>query len=156
MATVTSPDRDRWATGSGDGARRGSTNRPAARLAAVVLTFVEAGALLGVAVWWGTAAVRGAGVRGSEVFLIAFALGVALVLAAAARSLALGRRGARGPVVTWQVLQAVTATTVLGVPQARVWAGLAIALSVALVALLMTPGVAVVPTGARSSPPEPG
>ena len=143
--SVTSPDRDGRAPGY----------RPAARTAAVLLTFAQAGALIGVAVWWLTG-VREDGIRGSEVFLIAFALGVALVLAAAARGLARGRRGARGPILTWQVLQAVTATTLLGVPQARVWAGIAVASSAALVVLLMTPGVAVVPTGVRSAPPEPG
>jgi hypothetical protein len=128
-----------------------AAQRPAARAAAVFLTLAEAAALLALAVWWITG-LRVAGIRGAEVFLIAFAIGVAAVLAASARALARRRRAARGPIVTWQVLQAVTAATLLGVPQARAWAGLALGWSAALVVLLMIPGV----SGDRPAPPERG
>ena len=121
-----------------------------------MLTLVEAGALLGVAGWWTTQAAEGGitagegGITAAEVFLIVFAAGVALVLAAAARALARGRRGARGPILTWQVLQAITATTVLGVPQARLWAVVAIAWAAALFALLI---ISAGPAGSPA-PPE--
>jgi hypothetical protein len=129
--------------------------RSAARTAAVVLTALEACGLLGVALWWGVGAIGGAGVRGSEVFLAAFALGVAAVLVAAACLLARGRPGARGPIVTWQVLQAATATAVLGVPAAGVWAVAAVVVALAVVVLLLVPGVAAVRSGAAPVPPGP-
>ena len=127
--------------------------RAIARAAAVLLIALEGCALLGIVVGWLAGVVRGGGLRGSEVFLAVFALGVAAALVAAGRTVALGRRGARGPIVTWQVLQAATATTVLGVPAARPWAVAAVAVAAVVVLLVLTPGVAAVRSG-PDGPPE--
>ena len=153
--------RNRYKEGSVAGAGSGPAvgrvpagrGRTGARAAAVALVALEACALLGVVVWWVVGTLRGGDLRGSELFLAAFALGVAAVLVTAARALALGRRGARGPIVTWQVLQAATATTVVGVPGARVWAVAAVAGSAVVVLLVLAPGVAAVRPG-PDGPPE--
>ena len=138
----------------GGDAAPSARSRAVARTAVAVLTIAEACGLLGVALWWASGAIRGGEVRGSEAFLAVFALAVAAVLVASVRLLVRGRRGARGPVVTWQVLQAATATTVLGVPAARGWAAGAVVVAVVVVALLLVPGVAAVRSGVDPAPPE--
>jgi len=73
-----------------------------------VLVVLQAGALVGMAVAFVTDLVRGVSeLPGATVFLAVFALGVAAVLVLAARGLWAGRRWARSPVMTWQVLLVV-------------------------------------------------
>lgn len=55
--------------------------------------------------------VAGTGRVGVGLFLAAFAWGLAAVLVACARSLVAGHRGARSPVITWQLFQLVIAGT---------------------------------------------
>lgn len=112
---------------------------PRAWTVAALLVVIEAVGLAGVVVWWLVTAVGGRMQGPSEPFLAAFALAVAVALLAASRMLVRGRRGARAPVITWQLLQAATATTVLGVPQAVGWAVGALVLSGLVVVLLLLP-----------------
>ena len=80
-----------------------------------VLVLLQAGALVGLAVAWTADLVRGASaLPAATVFLALFALGVAAVLVLAARGLWAGRRWARSPVMTWQVLLVVMAIGWLG------------------------------------------
>jgi hypothetical protein len=54
---------------------------------------------------------RGIGAVGVNLFLAAFAWGIAAVLFAATRGLRAGRRWGRSPVITWQLFQVVIAIT---------------------------------------------
>ena len=87
---------------------------PATVRTAVVLVLAEAAALTLAALGWLVQVVAGA-TEGTSVawFLLAFVVGVAGVLVLSARTLRRGGRGGRAPVVTWQLLQAATAGTVL-------------------------------------------
>ena len=112
-------------------------------LVGVVLVLLEACALVvvsGVAV---ASLVRGdAALPGAMVFFAAFCLLVALVLAQASRALLGGRRWARSPVITWQVLLGVMAVGWLGV-EATVAAAAVLLVAVAItVCLLLPPAVA--------------
>ena len=91
-----------------------------------VLVLLEATLLVGVGIAFGAQLVRGASVPGAAVFLLVFMLGVAAVLVASTRGLWRGRRWARSPVLTWQLLLAVLAFGWLGV-EATWWAGLVLA-----------------------------
>jgi hypothetical protein len=73
---------------------------------------------------------------GVSLFLVVFALGVAAVLVAAARGLLQGRRWARSPVATWQILQAVVAVSSLQVGVTP-WVVVALVLAVVVLVLLM-------------------
>jgi hypothetical protein len=108
-----------------------------------VLVVLEAGALVGMAVVWLTELVRGESqLPGATVFLVVFAVGVAAVLVLAARGLWAGRRWARSPVMTWQVLLVVMAVGWLGADPA--WWIVAVLVSALLVGvgLLLPPVVA--------------
>lgn len=87
---------------------------PATVRTALVLVLAEAAALTVAALGWLVRVVAGA-VEGTSVawFLVTFVMGVAGVLVLSARTLRRGARGGRAPVVTWQLLQAATAVTVL-------------------------------------------
>ena len=65
--------------------------RAIARAAAVLLIALEGCALLGIVVGWLAGVVRGGGLRGSEVFLAVFALGVAAALLSGGRQWQIGR-----------------------------------------------------------------
>jgi len=82
--------------------------RPAA-LAVVCLTvLLQAASLLGLGAAWATDLARGrSDVPGATVFLMVFAWAVAAVLTFGARSLWRGRRVARAPIFTWQLILAV-------------------------------------------------
>ena len=81
---------------------------------AVVAVLTEVTALVGLALWWVVEMARGqASALGVALFLVVFALGVAAVLLGSVRALRRGRRWARGPVMTWQLLQGATAFAVL-------------------------------------------
>lgn len=87
---------------------------PATVRTAAVLVLAEAAALTVAALGWLVQVVAGA-TEGSSAawFLLVFVVGVAGVLVRSARTLRRGARGGRAPVVTWQLLQAATALTVL-------------------------------------------
>ena len=116
--------------------------RPQLLTAAAVLVVAEAVVIAGAAVLW---LVRTGGGEAASVpvalFLVAFAAGVAVGLGAAARALRRGRRGARAPVITWQLLQGATCLTLLqaGVAPALAWLGLAVAALVVVLILLSPP-----------------
>lgn len=95
--------------------------------------------------------VVGDGRVGVVLFLAAFAWGLAAILVACARSLVAGHRGARSPVITWQLFQIVIAGTwlqesVSGPPLAL--AGVAV---VVLVGMLSPAVVAATTRSARPS-----
>ena len=101
-----------------------------------------AAALTVAALGWLVRVVAGA-TEGTSVawFLVAFVMGVAGVLVLSARTLRRGARGGRAPVVTWQLLQAATAVTVLqggpALPVAMV-AVLALVVGAVVVGLLVS------------------
>ncbi len=79
-------------------------------MVACLVVLLEAAALLGMAVAFGVDVVRGRAIDvGSTVAMAVFFAGVALLLGGAARALWRGRRWGRGPVLTWQLLQALSA-----------------------------------------------
>jgi hypothetical protein len=90
--------------------------RPPLLVVVVAAVALEAALLVGVAVLEAAAALRGeAAVPGSALALGAMALLVGGFLLLCARGLWHGRRWARGPVATWQLLQlAVAVPMVLG------------------------------------------
>ncbi|MDC7122912.1 hypothetical protein OMK64_15370 [Cellulomonas fimi] len=73
-------------------------------------------------------------------FLVAFCAGVAALLVLAARGLWAGRRWARSPVMTWQVLLVVLALGWLG-QEVAVWAVAVLVVAVAVGVLLLLPPV---------------
>jgi hypothetical protein len=84
------------------------SGRPAVLALVCVLVVVQAGLLIGLAAAWGIGLVQGESrLPAATVFLVLFALGVAAVLVLGARGLWAGRRWARSPVMTWQVLLVV-------------------------------------------------
>lgn len=115
---------------------------PATVRTAVVLVLTEAAALMLAALGWLVQVVAGATVATSAAwFLLAFVVGVAGVLVLSARMLRRGARGGRAPVLTWQLLQAATAVTVLqggpALPVATV-AALALVVGAVVVGLLLS------------------
>ncbi len=73
---------------------------------------------------------------GVSLFIVVFALGVAALLVAAVRGLLQGRRWARSPVATWQILQGVVAVSSLQVGVTP-WVVVALGLAVVVLVLLM-------------------
>ncbi|WP_343035301.1 hypothetical protein [Cellulomonas septica] len=85
--------------------------------------------------------VRGAtALAAPTAFLVAFCVGIAALLALAARGLWAGRRWARSPVMTWQVLLVVLAVGWLG-QEVTAWAVAVLAVAVAVGVLLLLPSV---------------
>ena len=79
--------------------------RPALLAVLCLVILVQAAVLVGLGGAWLKDLVTGASqLPGATVFLVAFALGIAALLIAAARALWNGRRWARSPVLTWQLL----------------------------------------------------
>lgn len=94
-----------------------------------------------MAVAWVLELVRGAvQVPAATVFLALFALGVAAVLTLSARGLWAGRRWARSPVLTWQVLLVVMAVGWLGYDVAA-WAVALLASALVVAVGLVVPSV---------------
>ena len=104
--------------------------RPPLLAVVCLLTLLEAAAAVGLAVAWVVDLVSGVSVRpAATVFLVVFGLAVALVLAASARGLWRGRRWARSPVMTWQIMLVVLSLGWVGAdPAPWAWAVLAVAL----------------------------
>lgn len=93
--------------------------RPRVLALVAVGVLVEVAALTAGAAWSVAAALTGrATSAGVAAFVGVFALGVGAALVAAVRALRRGSRGARGPLATWQLLQAATGLTLLGVADA--------------------------------------
>ncbi|WP_435736740.1 hypothetical protein V5D56_18530 [Cellulosimicrobium sp. PMB13] len=120
---------DRPETGPGD--------RPAALVALVVGVLVEALALaVGGVVVLVELVAGGSQSVGVSLFLVVFALGVAALLVLSVRGLLHGRRWARSPVATWQILQLVVAISTLQ-SGATAWVAAALVLAVVVLVLLM-------------------
>lgn len=113
----------------------------------VVATLLEALALVGGAVVVVVGVVAdGATSPAMAVALVVLALAFAALLALSARALAEGRRWARSPVATWQLLQGLGAFTAFQQTHAPL-ALVVVALSLAVLVLLMTPPVVRATTG---------
>ncbi len=124
-------------------------DRPAALVVVCLLTLLEAAAAVGLAVAWGADLVRGISVRpAATVFLIVFGLAIAFVLAASARGLWRGRRWARSPVMTWQIMLVVLSVGWLGV-ESTVWAWGVLVTAVVVGVGLLLPAVVAVTTATR-------
>lgn len=126
--------------------RPAGTVRPRALLLACLLVLVEAAALAAAAVV-GVVALLGGGDVGPVLFLVALALGVALLLATAARGLWAGRRWGRGPVLTAQIMVVVTAATWWGAGGGP-WALVPVVVAVGVTVAVLLPSVVAV-TSAR-------
>ena len=88
---------------------------PAPLAAALLAVVLEAAALLGMAVAFLLDVVRGLVVDVSTTVAMAvFFVGLALLLLVGARALWRRRRWGRGPVITWQLLQAFVAVATAG------------------------------------------
>lgn len=115
---------------------------PGLVLAVVGLVLAQALVLAVAAVGMLVALVRGSQMPGPVVFLVALAAGVAALLVGAGRALLRGRRWARSPVMTWQILLVVLSVGWIG-SEAGPWAVGVLAVAVAVgVGLLLPPVVA--------------
>lgn len=121
----------------------------------LVVVVLEAVALVVLAGQGVVAVVRGdSSAVGVTLFLVAFFLAMAAVLLLCVRALLAGRRGARAPVVTWQLLQAATAVTLIPSGSPTAWA--ALGASLVVVVLMMTrPVVEHTVPAARRGPADP-
>ncbi len=118
------------------------TRAPALVAAVAALVVLEALVAAGMAVAFVVDLFRGTQIPAAVVFLAACGAGVALTLVLAARGLWAGRRWARSPVMTWQVLLVVLSVGWLGV-EVSLWAVLVLAVAVVVaVGLLLPPVVA--------------
>ena len=116
---------------------------PAVRVAAVGAVGEGVALTAGAVIWLVALVTRGSSSVGVVVFLVLFALGLAVALAGAARALLRGSARARGPIVTWQLLQAATAVAILQVPARPTW--LTVVGAVALVVALVVAAAALTP-----------
>ena len=125
-------------------------SQPTALLVVCLLVLVEAAAMLGLAIAWLIDLLRGnAEIPGALAFLVAFSLGVAVLLAVGARGLRDGRRWARGPVMTWQILLVALSVAWIG-NGAPAWTIPILAVALAVAAGLLLPTV-VAATTARGT-----
>jgi hypothetical protein len=107
------------------------------------LVLLQAGLAVGLAAAWAVDVLRGESrLPGASVFLALFAVGVALVLAGCVRGLWRGRRWARSPVMTWEILLVVMSFGWLGSDPAPWVVGVLASAVLAGVALLLPPVVA--------------
>ena len=118
--------------------------RPPAVAGAALLLLGEALALLAGALWGVVVMATGSATDvGIAAAVVVFALLLCAAVLASARGLWRGRRAARAPAVGWQVLQGATAAALLQVAGLGaglvVAAGLALAMAVTVVGLLLTP-----------------
>ncbi|WP_308169164.1 hypothetical protein [Cellulomonas hominis] len=113
---------------------------PAAVRVLSALVLVQAVALLGVAVALVVGLVRGTSLPGPVAFMAVLALGVAALLAGAARALLGGHRWGRAPVLTVQILLVVLAVGWLGSGVAA-WFVVVLVLAVVTAVLVVVPPV---------------
>lgn len=100
--------------------------------------------------------VRGdAALPGAMVFFAAFCLLVAVVLVQAGRALLVGKRWARSPVITWQVLLGVMAVGWLGV-EVTVAAAAVLLVAVGVTVCLLLPSAVAFTTGTGQASRGPG
>jgi hypothetical protein len=117
-----------------------------------LLVTLEAAAFLGLGIAWTADVVRGAATMpGASLFLAAFGIGIALLLLLAARGLWRGRRWARSPVITWQILLVVLAIGWLGA-QPSAWAVVVLVVATLVGVGLLLPSVVAVTTPPRDAP----
>jgi hypothetical protein len=129
--------------------------RPPLLAVVCLLTLLEAALAAGLGIAWAVDLVTGrADAPAATAFLALFALGIACLLAACARGLWRGRRWARSPVMTWQVLLVVLAVGWLGA-EVTVWAVLVLAVALAVGVGLLLPPVVAATTGTGSPTAEP-
>jgi len=96
--------------------------------------------------------VRGAATMpAASLFLAAFGIGIALLLLLAARGLWRGRRWARSPVITWQILLVVLSLGWLGADPS-VWAVAVLVVATLVGVGLLLPSVVAVTTPPRDAP----
>lgn len=123
------------------------TSLPVALKVLMGLVGVEVVVLVAAAVVLGIELVGGRSLSvGVSAFLLVFVLGVAAVLVSALRALSRGRRWARSPIATWQILQVVVSVSSLGAGVAP-GAIAALVVAVGVFVLLMVPTVVAVTTG---------
>ncbi|GIG22889.1 hypothetical protein Cch01nite_36130 [Cellulomonas chitinilytica] len=124
-----------------------SRSRTAPLVVVCALVAVEAIAFLGLGVAFVVDLTRGnATLPAATVFLALFALAVAALLGGASRGLWRGRRWARSPVMTWQILLVVMSLGWLGV-EASVWAVAVAVVAVVVAVGLLLPSVVAATTG---------
>jgi hypothetical protein len=117
--------------------------RPAFLAVLSVLVLLQAGLLAGLGSAWVVDLVRGESrLPAATVFLALFAFGVAAVLVLGVRGLWAGRRWARSPIMTWQVLLVVLSIGWLGVEPALWAVGVLVSALVVAVGLLLPSVVA--------------
>jgi hypothetical protein len=115
---------------------------PGLVLAVVGLVLAQALVLVVAAVGMLVALVRGSQLAGPVLFLVVLAAGLAALLVAAGRALLHGRRWARSPVMTWQILLVVLSVGWIG-SEAGPWAvGVLVVAAAVGVGLLLPPVVA--------------
>lgn len=131
------------------------TPRPRLLAVTCVLVLLESVVLAGLGVAFLVSLVRGtSALAAPTAFLVAFCWGVAALLVLAARGLWAGRRWARSPVMTWQVLLVVLAVGWLG-QEVTLWAVLVLAGAVAVGVLLLLPPVVAATAGRPSDAGSP-
>lgn len=125
--------------------------RPRLLTGALVVVLGEALALLaaGVAFVAGVAVGR-AQFAGQTLATAVFAVGLAALLVAAARGLARGRRWARAPVLTWQLLQGAVGATQFGAAPAI--GALLVAAALAVIVGLLAPASVAATTAGGGGP----
>ena len=97
----------------------------------------------------------GAVIPGAMVFLAVFCILVALVLVVAVRALVAGKRWARSPVITWQVLLASMAIGWFGAEQTAATAAVLVGTVLVVICLLLPSVVAATtPASATRAPTE--
>ncbi|GAA3802667.1 hypothetical protein [Cellulomonas soli] len=127
--------------------------RPGLLRAVCLFVLLEAVAFVGLGAALVVGLVAGSSVLpAATVFLAVFALGVAAVLAASARGLWRGRRWARSPVMTWQIMLVVLALGWFGV-EASWWSAVVVGIALLTAGGLLMPSVvaATVPPDARGA-----
>jgi len=130
-------------------------SRPAVLAALCLVVLVQAAVLVGLGGAWVRDLVSGASeIPGATLFLIAFALGIAALLIASARALWSGRRWARSPVITWQILLIAMSIGWLGVERTG-WAMVVLASALLVTVGLLLPSV-LAATAGRASVPDGG
>ncbi|MFI2754606.1 hypothetical protein ACGIF2_14340 [Cellulomonas sp. P22] len=132
-----------------------TARRPSRLLAAIcLLVLLEAALLVGLGVAFAVELVRGAQLPAAMVFLVVFLVAVAAVLGASARGLWRGRRWARSPVVTWQLLLVVLSIGWLQV-EPSAWAVAVLVGALVIVAGLVVPSVVAATTGTAAGSDRP-
>ncbi len=124
-----------------------SRSRTVPLVVVCALVLLEAITALALGVVFVVDLTRGnAAVPAASVFMALFAFGVAALLTGAARGLWRGRRWARSPVMTWQILLVVMSLGWLGV-EASVWAVAVTLVAVVVAVGLLLPSVVAATTG---------